>query len=191
MERTPLSTALLWEESLRFVCRVLPYIPEHRSIQHCQTLSYSVFFLLQTLSYNPNIPSEEEKMKDDSLKWALVFFILGVYSSIGLFFQVSFIINLLKRVLHTFRVKRDSGYALTCETRQAIFFPRFVISWEWPQPLPGLFNVSVTFTTPVEYTINPYIRTTLIFLLPRSNIPHTGIFDLHYFFITPVKYTIF
>ncbi|XP_028410024.1 multidrug resistance protein 1-like [Dendronephthya gigantea] len=43
--------------------------------------------IFETFSYDPNIPSEDEEMKDDSRKWALVFFTLGVYSGLGIFFQ--------------------------------------------------------------------------------------------------------
>ncbi|XP_028410025.1 multidrug resistance protein 1-like [Dendronephthya gigantea] len=43
--------------------------------------------IFETFSYDPRIPSEKEKMKNDSVHWAMVFFILGVYCGIGLFLQ--------------------------------------------------------------------------------------------------------
>ena len=55
------------------------------------------YFSLQTFAYDPKIPSERENMADDSVKWASVFFVLGVGSGIGIFFQVSFIIEVIWR----------------------------------------------------------------------------------------------
>lgn len=52
-------------------------------------------------------------MKDDSRKWALVFFTLGVYSGLGVFFQVSCVIYLkilildILQIIELFSVELD------------------------------------------------------------------------------------
>ena len=43
----------------------------------------------QTLSMDPDIEEENDDMKDDSVKWAVAFVLIGVSSGIGIFLQVS------------------------------------------------------------------------------------------------------
>ena len=40
------------------------------------------------MAYDPKIPEEEDDMNDDSIKWAVVFIIIGVETAVGLLFQV-------------------------------------------------------------------------------------------------------
>jgi hypothetical protein len=48
-----------------------------------------MYFHFQTLAYDPDIEDEREEMKDDAIKWALAFMIMGVGTGLGIFFQVS------------------------------------------------------------------------------------------------------
>lgn len=44
----------------------------------------------QVLQHNRDDPHEREIMKDDSLKWALFFLVIGVVTGIGMILQVKF-----------------------------------------------------------------------------------------------------
>ena len=48
-----------------------------------------LYFHFQTLSMDPDIEEENDDMKDDSVKWAVAFVLIGVSSGIGIFLQVS------------------------------------------------------------------------------------------------------
>ena len=48
----------------------------------------SLLVFLKTMAYDPKIPEEEDDMNDDSIKWAVVFIIIGVETAVGLLFQV-------------------------------------------------------------------------------------------------------